>query len=67
MPSFGGHARGPEHVSEFFDAAVCESRNGFLRAGVDADDVTVGQIVVVGDDGLKQLGVFVLPAPVAAG
>ena len=30
MPSFGSDARGPEHVSEFFDAVVCEGRNGFL-------------------------------------
>lgn len=58
MPSFGSDARSHEHFSEFFDAAVSESRNGFFRTGVDADDVAVGQIVVVGDDGFQQLGVL---------
>ncbi len=56
-PGFGGYAR-PEYIVQFADAVVGQGGDAFFRAGVDADDCAIGQVVVVGDDGFEKLGVF---------
>ena len=58
MPGFGGDARVPEHVFEFADAVIGQGGDGVIRAGIDADDRAVGQVVVVLDDSFEKLGVF---------
>ena len=47
-----------EHLLQFFHAIVCERGDGFIVPGVDGNDVTVAQIIVVGDDCLKKLRIF---------
>ncbi|WP_444667343.1 hypothetical protein [Cereibacter changlensis] len=56
MPGFGGDAGVPEHVFQFVNAIVGQGGDGLFRAGIDADDRAVGQIVVIVDDGFEKLG-----------
>ena len=51
MPGFGRYARIPEHVFQFVDAIIGQGSDGLVRAGIDADDRPIAQIVVVVDDG----------------
>lgn len=57
-------ARSPgasEHVFELIDAVGCQGEDRLVDVGVDGDDRVVGQVVVVGDDGLNEFGVFAEP------
>ncbi len=58
VPGFGGDARVPEHVFQFIDTVIGQGGDGVIRAGIDADDRAIGQVVVVVDDGFEKLGVF---------
>ena len=57
-PCFGGHACKCENLADFFDAIVGQRCDVFVRSGVNADDIAVGKIVVVADDGFKHFGVL---------
>jgi hypothetical protein len=43
-----------EHVCQFFDAVVGQCSDGLLRANLNGDDRTIGQVIVVADDGLEK-------------
>lgn len=61
MPGFGGAACVSGHVFAFVDAVVGQGGDGVIRAGIDADDRAVAQVVVVVDDGFEQLRI-ILPS-----
>ena len=47
-----------DHVRQLRDAVVGQRGDGFVGAGIDADDVAVGQIIVVRDDGFEKFDVL---------
>ena len=54
VPFFDGHACGCEHVAQFVDAIVGERRDVIVRPDMNADDIAIGEVVVVADDGLEK-------------
>jgi len=42
VPVLGRGAGVPDHVPEILDAVICQGRDGFLRAGIYADDGAIG-------------------------
>jgi hypothetical protein len=62
VPFLDGHACGCEHVAQFLDAIVGERRDVIVRPDVNADDIAIGEVVVVADDGLEKPGVLAQPA-----
>ena len=51
-------ARGCKHFAEFFDAVVGQRGDVFVRSSVDADDIAVGEVVVVAGDCFKHFQVL---------
>ncbi|MES1985196.1 MAG: GNAT family N-acetyltransferase [Pseudomonadota bacterium] len=47
VPGLGRETRLAEHVRQFFHAVISQRGDGLVRTGVDADDGTVGEVVVV--------------------
>lgn len=47
-----------DHVLQLLDAVVGQCCDGFVGAVIDADDVALGQIVVVRDDRFKKRDVL---------
>ena len=62
VPPLDGHACGCEHVAYLVDAVVGQRGEVVVVPDMDADDIAVGQVVVVADDGLEKFGVFAQPA-----
>ena len=58
MPGFLRDAGSSEHVFQVIDAVAGQGGNGFVRAGADADDRPIGQVVIVVDDGLEKFRIF---------
>ena len=55
MPRFGGDSSGADHVCHVFAPVICQSSDCFLGSDVNADDVSIGPIVVVIDYRFKKL------------
>lgn len=47
VPDLGREARLAEHVRQLFDAVIGQRDDGLVRTGVNTDDGTVGEVVVV--------------------
>ena len=62
MPFLDGDACGCEHVTYLFDAVVCQRGDVVFVPDMDADDIALGQVVIVADDRLEKLGILAQPA-----
>lgn len=58
MPSLGGDTGVTDHVPQFFNSVMGQCGDGFVSTDIDADDVFIGQIVVIADDRLKKFGIL---------
>lgn len=58
MPGLGGYASVADHVLQLLDAVVGQRGDGFVGTGIDADDVAIGQIIVVRDDRFKKFDIL---------
>lgn len=67
MPSFDGLPGGGRNVEQFFNAVVGEGCDCVIVADVGANDISVDQVVVAGDDRFAQLGILALPRTVTSG
>jgi len=59
LPCFRRPARVAEHLPEFVDAIVCQSCRTLVVSGHDADDLAVGQVVIIADDLPEEIDVLI--------
>ena len=58
MPGFVGDTSGADHVHQLFDPVIGQCGACFVGSDVNADDVSIGQVVVVGDDRFEKFGIL---------
>jgi hypothetical protein len=56
MLCFVGDANGADHFRRLLYPVIDQFAACFVGADVNADDVSIGQVVVVGDDRFEKLG-----------
>ena len=58
MPGLGGDTGVADHVRQLFDSVIGQCGDCFVGSDVNADDVSIGQVVVVVDDRFKKFGIL---------
>jgi hypothetical protein len=59
VPGFGDDTSSSDHVRQFYGPILGQGGEGLVRTDVNAHNVAIGEVVVVGDDGFDQLDIFV--------
>jgi len=58
MPGFVGDTSVADHVRQLFDPVIGQCGDCFVGSDVNADDVSIGQVVFVVDDRFEKFGIL---------
>ena len=58
VPGFGGNTSSSDHILQFFDPVIGERGDFFAGPEVNADDVAICEVGVVGDDSFEKLNIL---------
>ena len=58
MSGFGGDTSGSDHVRQFFHPVIGQGRDCVVGPELDAYDVAIGEVGVVGDDRFKKFDIL---------